>query len=211
MASEPPLEHAWRYFALHAEQRITVFNYFVALASLIATGLAVATNLPPSNWYLGATCGILLAALSFVFWKLDQRGSQFVKLAEDALVEAETDSNFPANQRVVSLERALENKSLHPTKPWTFGRAFRLLFIGMALVGLVGAGSSIYRGWNWVAPAVATKERAQDPPAVAKKTGPAEVAALPAPSASNSSNLSANPTRPTPVSSASGKSRHPSN
>ena len=34
------LEHAWRYFALHAEQRMTVFNFFVASAGLALTGLA---------------------------------------------------------------------------------------------------------------------------------------------------------------------------
>jgi hypothetical protein len=34
------LDHAWRYFSLHAEQRMTVFNFYVASAGLALTGLA---------------------------------------------------------------------------------------------------------------------------------------------------------------------------
>ena len=33
-------EHSWRYFEVHAGQRITVFNYFLVASGAIAAGLA---------------------------------------------------------------------------------------------------------------------------------------------------------------------------
>ena len=41
------LAHAWAYFQLHAAQRITIFNYFVVLSGILATGLAAAIQAPP--------------------------------------------------------------------------------------------------------------------------------------------------------------------
>jgi hypothetical protein len=33
-------DHAWRHFALHADQRISVFNLYVASSGLLLSGLA---------------------------------------------------------------------------------------------------------------------------------------------------------------------------
>jgi hypothetical protein len=84
---ESALEHAWRYFELHANQRMTVFNFFLVLAGLAAAGLAAAVQGSPRFAVLGIVWGLLLALVSFVFWKLDQRASFFIKLAEAAIAE----------------------------------------------------------------------------------------------------------------------------
>jgi hypothetical protein len=153
------LDHSWRYFALHAEQRVSVFNHFVAFSSILATGLAVAVHESATLWHFGIVAGMLLVALSFVFWKLDERSSELVKLAEDTLSKAEAVSGIPQDQRVVTLERALRtNKNgWRLTIPWTYGRSFRLLFSAMAIVGLGGAGYSAYSGWIVPAPTAASK------------------------------------------------------
>jgi hypothetical protein len=38
--SDTVLTHAWRYFELHANQRMSVFNFFLALSGVVSAGLA---------------------------------------------------------------------------------------------------------------------------------------------------------------------------
>lgn len=140
------LDHAWRYFALHAEQRMTVFNFFVASAGLALTGMAWTLADGSRRWPLGVAAGLGAAALSFVFWRLDQRGAQLVKAAEDALAISE--AKLPSACAVVTAERALASNAgwSHLSSPWTFGRSFRLLFSVVALLGILGAGATCYLG-----------------------------------------------------------------
>jgi hypothetical protein len=67
---EPALSHAWRYFELHANQRIKVFNYFVALTSLVFAGLAASIQGRPRLGLLGFVLGLFLMLyhLSFGSW-----------------------------------------------------------------------------------------------------------------------------------------------
>ncbi|MCG7349598.1 hypothetical protein [Sphingomonas sp. ACRSK] len=147
------LEHAWRYFALHAEQRMTVFNFFVASAGLALTGLAWTLADGSGKWPLGAAAGLGAAALSLVFWRLDQRGGQLVKNAEDAMVALE--SGLPRAAAVTTAERRLPNNASWTTMttPWTFGRSFRLLFAAVAILGIVGAAITIRVGTSKPKPA----------------------------------------------------------
>jgi hypothetical protein len=87
------LEHAWRYFAIHAQQRLSLFNYFLLASGSVAAGLAACLQRSGLFQVLGTALGALLTLISFIFWKLDQRSSFLVKHAEDALAELE--STFP--------------------------------------------------------------------------------------------------------------------
>ena len=85
MTDDKALEHAWRYFSLHASQRMTVFNYFVVFAGVLCTGMAAALQSTAQIAIVGVALGGLLALLSFVFHKLDQRTSFLIKHAEQAI------------------------------------------------------------------------------------------------------------------------------
>lgn len=136
--SDKAMDHAWRYFALHAQQRMSVFNFFVVLSGILSTGIAASfQNGKPT--LVTATLGALLTVFAFVFQRLDRRGAQFVKLAEDALVAGEV-CCMPDYARVFSLEHADT-----PADAWTFGRSFRLIFTVMAIAGLSACLFSIYR------------------------------------------------------------------
>lgn len=147
------LDHAWRYFALHAEQRMTVFNFYVASAGLALTGLAWTLADGSTKWPLGAAAGFGAAALSFVFWRLDQRGGQLVKNSEDAMLALE--SGLLQAAAVTTAERRLPNNAgwMAMSTPWTFGRSFRLLFAAVALAGIVGSGITIRVGTSKPKPA----------------------------------------------------------
>jgi hypothetical protein len=171
------LEHAWRYFALHAEQRMTVFNFYVASAGLALTGLAWTLAEGSGKWPLGAAAGIGAAALSFVFWRLDQRGVQLVKNAEDAMVAIE--AMLPGDAAVTTAERRLPNNAGWAAllTPWTFGRSFRLLFATVALFGAVGAGVTTWLGTSATKPPISHAREAAGQLPTSGRSTPSVVAA----------------------------------
>ncbi|MGL4573889.1 MAG: hypothetical protein ACRCV9_03780, partial [Burkholderiaceae bacterium] len=135
-------EHAWKYFELHANQRLAIFNFFLVLSGALAAGMAATLQGSQRFSSLGIALGVLLAFVSFLFWKLDQRVSFLIKHAEAALSEVEV--LFPdADARVFLQEPsktvAAKQKSSVWTRHWTYGRVFRVLFCSMALVGISGS------------------------------------------------------------------------
>jgi len=141
-------EHAWKYFDVHANQRMTVFNFFLVLSGLVSAGLATVlqgTNVPA---LVGVVLGLLLVIVSFVFWKLDQRASFLIKRAEDALARLEPSLPEPACHLFLGESQATRD-DMAATNPWnrqwTYGRSFRVVFWAMALFGILGCALSLSR------------------------------------------------------------------
>ena len=137
------LDHAWRYFALHAQQRISVFNFFIVLSGILATGIGAGFQAGKTMAPVVIILGILLTLFSIVFYRLDERGSELVKLAESALIAGEN-TCMPAFARVVAEENKSRASPLS-SKTWTFGQSFRLIFWVMGIAGVVASASSLYR------------------------------------------------------------------
>ena len=82
-------EYAWRFFELHARQRIMVFNFFLLGSGVLANayGLLLREGL---HLHAGAVSavGLLVCIISFA---LDVRNHQLVLLGEDALIRIERD------------------------------------------------------------------------------------------------------------------------
>ena len=140
-------DHAWRYFELHAGQRMIMFNFFTVLAGLVAAGLAATMQGPSGLSVLGVLLGILLVLLSFVFWKLDQRAAFLVKHAEEAHKEIES-RLMPVAGRLFTSEphaRKIRSEGKTFTAIWTFGRSLRAAFVAMTLVGAIASSISAFR------------------------------------------------------------------
>lgn len=135
------LAHAWAYFELHANQRVTVFNYFVVFSGILATGLAASIQATPPLAIVGIVLGLLLSLLSYLFWQLDRRTSFLIKHAEDAIKAKEPTGAPLMSEEVNKTAEAQKNDGL-----WTYGKAFRTIFLVMGLVGLAGA---VVSGLRW--------------------------------------------------------------
>src|ERR1039457_3033563 len=77
-------DYAWKYFNLHANQRLAVFNFYIFISALIITGYLTMIKTEGVT-LIGAVFSVLLMFISFVFWKLDLRSKQILKNAEAAL------------------------------------------------------------------------------------------------------------------------------
>ena len=140
------IEHAWKYFQLHATQRIAVFNFFVVSSGLTFAGLATVLQAQDARALLGVPVGALMMLMAFVFWKLDQRVAFLVKHAEAAMVEAEKVALPPAGRLFANAEvRGVADRH------WSFGRSFRVFFAVVALAGLTGVTFSVARA-PWLTP-----------------------------------------------------------
>jgi hypothetical protein len=141
--SEFAFEHAWRYFQLHAAQRIAVFNFFFILSGAIAAGIGASLQASQKLAAAGIVLGGLLVLASFIFWKLDQRVSALIKLSEKALAEFE--HSLPITcARIFQLNDAATSSRNRPLKHfireiWTYGESFRVIFGVMAVAGATGA------------------------------------------------------------------------
>ncbi len=112
---------------------------------------------------IGILLGLLLALLSIVFWKIDQRVAFMVKHAEKAHECAER-KLLPPEMRIFCGEpgahaTAVQSSRLHQ-RPWTFGKSLRFTFGAMAVIGIAAAILSTLRVTGLVTlekPEVATK------------------------------------------------------
>ena len=87
LSSREMQHYAWCYFELHASQRMSVFKFFIGLATFLTASLLAATV--QKHHVPGALLGALLTLVSFVFWRLDERTSFLIKRSERALEELE--------------------------------------------------------------------------------------------------------------------------
>jgi cyanate permease len=142
VAATQAREHVWKYFELHAQQRIAVFNFFLVLSGALAAGLAATLQGSQRFASLGIALGVLLAFVSFLFWKLDQRVAFLVKHAEASLAEIEGFFSDPEVQVFLqepSKTTAAKRQASLWRRQWSYGCVFRVLFSTMAVVGVSGS------------------------------------------------------------------------
>jgi hypothetical protein len=142
----------WSYFDLHATQRLTTFNFYIVMCTLIGGGY-VAVLKEDSLLPLGVVLGLALILMSFVFWKLEIRNKQLIKNAEAALkkLDADIEPNeatsepsvlrlFEYDEHFVGLKR--KKKSFWFWRNhWSYSNCFNTVF---ALFGILGLLAAVY-------------------------------------------------------------------
>jgi hypothetical protein len=86
-------EYAWKYFSLHAEQRLKTFHFFVILSTLL-TGAVLTIAKDTVHVGYASPLAYLLSVFSFVFWKLDIRNKELIRHGESALKNLENHFDF---------------------------------------------------------------------------------------------------------------------
>lgn len=153
-------QNAWEYFVLHASQRLTTFNYYIVISTLITTGIFATFSKDYTAPSLGIAGGMLLVFFSFVFWKLDDRNRQIIKGAETALKFFEDSSDLvdsadgPHVLKLFTRDDVLTNqrKAIRSFWPWrkhySYTTSFNWVFAAFAIFGVLGAGVSAYKSEN---------------------------------------------------------------
>lgn len=129
-------EHAWRYFELHAQQRINVFNFYIAITGLLAAGIGFSLQQGGKYYYLCTLLGIFMTFISIIFWKLDARVSTLIKKAEKALREIELEFESD-NQKIFIIDYNEQDSKVGKSLNWSYGKCFRLSFFIVGNIGLI--------------------------------------------------------------------------
>lgn len=142
-------ERAWHIFALHAAQRLTAFNFYIILASLLVTALAATFQKDFPLRYLGSVVGALLTTISYLFWRLDIRNRELIKLAEEVLKHFEStvpsiDGFVPYHPGAYFLREEAETKRQKAGSRWYWRRHYSYrntlnrIYLVFASVGIIG-------------------------------------------------------------------------
>lgn len=142
---------AWDYFQLHSSQRLTTFNFYLVISSVVAAGLVSTFQKDYRMPRGGILLGCLLLFFSFVFWMLDRRNRTLIKNAEAALRFYENETGpadtqaTPHPVKIFSRDefetgQRKSNRSVFFWKNhYSYSDCFNFVFIGFGLVGIAGA------------------------------------------------------------------------
>lgn len=129
-------EHAWKYFEVHSQQRMTVFNFYITVVGLLAAGCGISLQQGGDFIYFSTVLGLFITFITFIFYKLDDRVSLLIKKSEGALKYLESHLEHPSFRIFSSdLDHSTLNSGLFSV--WTYGRCFRIVFVVLGLAGLI--------------------------------------------------------------------------
>jgi hypothetical protein len=139
-------EYAWRWFAFHARQRVSMFNFFLIGVGILANAyvLLMIQNIRG----VAGSLAIIATLMCAVFVLLDRRNHQLVHLGEEILRQLEKNALFqsritPTTQQEYAELGPLEREQrLGPTpfylKHWFLMEGFQ------TMVGIAFAAAAIY-------------------------------------------------------------------
>lgn len=148
-------KQAWDYFAIHASQRMSIFNFYIVISSAVVAGYFASfksdSNLQSARWCLAA----LLCFLAFIFWKLDGRNKILIKNAERALKYFEQAGAGDAVAKLFTVEEAetkerrARDKGVRKLLVWrrhlSYSDCFNSVFFVFFLIGIVGHFTHAFR------------------------------------------------------------------
>jgi hypothetical protein len=140
-------KYAWDYFALHSSQRMSTFNFFILISTIILSAYFVAIREIP---VLSLILALILIIFSFVFWKWDIRTRQMIKNAEAALkyLEKKEFEGKPRNDSEIlnifeyeefQTQKRREIKAILPWKVFfSYSTCLNTIFLTFGIFGLIG-------------------------------------------------------------------------
>lgn len=150
-------KQAWDYFQMHSSQRLTTFNFYIVISSVITTALISTFQKDYKVPLLGIPIGLLLSFFSFIFWKLDSRNKELIKGAEAALRYFESISEFKDSDNIPHIAKVFQHeewatyqrKEKRSFLPWkshySYSKLLNKVFLAFAIIGLIGATISAMR------------------------------------------------------------------
>ena len=141
-------ESAWRHFAIHAEQRLKMFQFYITISTALLGG-GVLLMRTGQNAIALVLLGFLASFFSFVFWKLEVRTRILVRNAEDAIKYLDGSYDFPDVDgqpnplKLFTRDDLRTQRSKRRCALWYFSyhKCFVLVF---TVIGILGAFGMIY-------------------------------------------------------------------
>jgi hypothetical protein len=140
-------EHAWNWFSHHAEQRMTAMRFFLLFAGIFAVGYYQTLN---NRYYLLSACfAALTGSFSILFWRLDLRTRELIKVGEDLIAQAESELEKLTTIKIHIIQTVDAKTSTHTTKfmpsfLYSYGQIFSAIFKLILLFSVCAAIYSLF-------------------------------------------------------------------
>ncbi len=142
MDSKVVIDHLWKYFEIHSQQRMMLFNFYIVICGVISSVIGYSIQSTKDLISLEITLCILLILFSFLFYKLDQRTSFLIKRSEKALADFENQFNTTSINLFINDSDDLTSRNTNRklNKIFTYGQIFRGVFVVISLLSIILVG-----------------------------------------------------------------------
>lgn len=142
-------DHAWNWFAHHAEQRMTALRFYLLIIGIFAVGYYQTLN--NGHYLLAAGFSALSCCFSVLFWRLDTRTRELIKVGEDLLSQTETEMTKLSAIQVTIVTDVEGRSSKHATRLfpkflYSYGQVFSAIFLLSFLFSMCTAIYSLSKG-----------------------------------------------------------------
>jgi hypothetical protein len=128
--------YAWNWFSLHAQQRLTGFNFFVVALGAVTVAYADAATHRETT--LGIGISAIAVLVSLALFGVDVRNAQIVEIARDELVNIETQLDLNITRKAEAERR------WYKSHRWML-RVMLMMAAALSVVALVWAAM----GFRW--------------------------------------------------------------
>lgn len=138
------LKVLWNYFTIHANQRIQMLNFYIILETFFITGLLALLQIKDRLSIVEIILGIAIVFFSYIFYALDKRTKDMIKISEEAIksIEQKYTPQYGNAIMIFSLE---QEKTLFDRRwRWfaknclSYSKLFVLIYVFFSIIGLVG-------------------------------------------------------------------------
>lgn len=137
-------ENAWRHFAVHADQRLKMFQFYITISTALLGG-GILMFRTSQNHVAIILLSFLACFFSFVFWKLEARTRVLVQNAEDAIKFLDESITLPhvdgePNPLKLFTRDDFRNAANGRTRwsPFSYHHCFALVFTVIGCLGALG-------------------------------------------------------------------------
>jgi hypothetical protein len=142
-------DHAWNWFAHHAEQRMTALRFFLLVIGIFAVGYYQTLN--NGHYVLAAVFSVVSCCFSVLFWRLDIRTRELIKVGEDLLSQTEGEMTKLSTIQVTIVTDVDKRSSKHATRLfpkhlYSYGQIFSAIFLISFLFSICTAVYALSKG-----------------------------------------------------------------
>ncbi|MBS4050752.1 MAG: hypothetical protein KGZ69_06075 [Methylomonas sp.] len=134
-------EYSWKYFQLHADQRLKALQFYVAISGVTIAGLA--TSFSGATYLTTLAVSVVGMVVTIVFFRIDRRTAQLIKVGENGLCAIET--RLCQNLGSQEFFHTMEADRIKNYRTGSYSSNFRILYVAFFSLYLLTAAAALLR------------------------------------------------------------------
>lgn len=148
------LKILWDYFAVHANQRIQILNFYIVLETFFITGLLTLFQLDGDLRVFRLILSVSIIFFSFIFYALDKRTKEMIKFSEEALKTLEQKYVLKYGSEIMIFSKEQEKTLFERRWSWfakkflSYSKLFKMIYLFFTIIGISGMIIEMINIWS---------------------------------------------------------------